>query len=670
MPNHHIHLHQRRQTDWSDLVDNVESVADNLNPFADATPTLQAKSPKTVFATVYTTLQPTFEGEVGGYTTVNGDGEDSTATAAAVVTTTQEQQTQATTTAKAQVATTAETSAQTAAHTSEAEETSVAKTTAIKGSTTDTLPESIASTSLQDATETSLALASSTSSASQTTHALANSASITDSSASATSTSSADSSDSGSSSAAKAGIAIGVLGGLLVVGLLIFFLFNKRKKQLERQQLDDDEKINGPSFGNVARAESVHTTRTSATAPRLSLRPASQFNPTFNERRSSKGAGAMLAAAAKGHGGQHQQMSPVREKGGSLWERPSTGNSTIHENPFGNDAERAYTPTGNELATAQNQPSNPFNSPEDSVGMAETTNSHSGAAGAAVAGAAAGAAATAILARKASTRQANAPPPMDFTQNGPPSPAGTEFSMNSVAPGQSPGPSKSAAAIAEAGGPAATGVHRVQLDFAPTMNDEMELRAGQLVRMLHEYDDGWALCIRLDRSRQGVVPRTCLSTRPVKPRPTGPGARTGPPVNPQGPPRGPPRGPAGPPGQRPMTPQGRPMTPQGGPMHARPESPMRPGTAGGRPQSPVGPMRPYSPAGGRPASPAQARPMSPGPRAQSPGPRSQSPSGMNRRHSPPGPSPMNPNNGAGPQPQQYRPAQGPVGRKPVPGQAY
>ncbi|CCU83195.1 SH3 domain containing protein [Blumeria hordei DH14] len=61
-------------------------------------------------------------------------------------------------------------------------------------------------------------------------------------------------------------------------------------------------------------------------------------------------------------------------------------------------------------------------------------------------------------------------------------------------------------------------VHRAQLDFAPSMDDELELIAGQLVRVLHEYDDGWAMCIRLDSSEQGVCPRTCLSTRPIKPR--------------------------------------------------------------------------------------------------------------------------------------------------------
>jgi hypothetical protein len=63
--------------------------------------------------------------------------------------------------------------------------------------------------------------------------------------------------------------------------------------------------------------------------------------------------------------------------------------------------------------------------------------------------------------------------------------------MTEVEPGQSPGPSNSAAAIAAAGGPAQSTVHRVQLDFKPTLDDEIELKAGQLVRMLHEYDDGW-----------------------------------------------------------------------------------------------------------------------------------------------------------------------------------
>ena len=78
-------------------------------------------------------------------------------------------------------------------------------------------------------------------------------------------------------------------------------------------------------------------------------------------------------------------------------------------------------------------------------------------------------------------------------------------------------------------------VHRVQLDFKPSMDDELELRTGTLVRLLHEYDDGWvslmpyslfqtiltrhqALCKSFDRSQQGVVPRSCLSKHALKPR--------------------------------------------------------------------------------------------------------------------------------------------------------
>ena len=41
------------------------------------------------------------------------------------------------------------------------------------------------------------------------------------------------------------------------------------------------------------------------------------------------------------------------------------------------------------------------------------------------------------------------------------------------------------------GPPGPNNVHRVQMDFSPSADDELELRAGALVRMLHEYDDGW-----------------------------------------------------------------------------------------------------------------------------------------------------------------------------------
>ena len=146
-----------------------------------------------------------------------------------------------------------------------------------------------------------------------------------------------------------------------------------------------------------------------------------------------------------------------------------------------------------------------------------------------------------------------------------------------------------------------------------------------------------ALCIRLDRSQQGVAPRTCLSARPVKPRPP-PGAR--------GPgPRGPPPGMMGPGNPRPSSPASGRDSPS--PTNRAPR-PVGPGSAGG-----------------------QQRPMSPGATIPTPGgkPRSNSASETHdRRNSPPGPSPMNPNTQRD-RAMSQSPPQSVLARKPVPGQA-
>ncbi|KAI5861938.1 hypothetical protein GGS23DRAFT_119894 [Durotheca rogersii] len=646
MPSHK-HLHRRQGgSGRDDLITGAQDVVNELTPLKE-TPTLagRAPAPETIFKTVYTTMSPTFEGQIGGYSTVGRTDEDPETAVAPTTTRGRLAQTTATEpkdTGRVSLAQVGETTS-----------------TAKKAEATKTeLPQSIVPTGTFDTEDHStLALAKSTpgvaalgtagletTEAAAATNAVGADAAATASTGPSSSTTAEAAAGVDTSGAAKAGIAIGVLGGILVVGLLIFFLFSKRRKQLEKQRLEDDEKVNG-QFG--ARPVSVQTT---ATAPQLSLRPVTEFMPVYSERRSSKGAAIALATSPA------SATTPTTAR--SPWERPATGQANNPENPFGNHAESAYTPTSTD------RPRNPFDAPENVVGVAQTTDvppksspvptaAVAGAVGAG-AGLAAGAAAGGALVRQASTRK-HAPAPLDLTVlAGPPSPAGTEFSVNSVSPGQSPGPSNSAAAIAAAGGPASSTVHRAQLDFNPTMDDEMGLRAGQLVRLLHEYDDGWALCIRLDRSQQGVVPRTCLSTRPVKPRPAGgpPGSRPGPPVVPNGQ-RGPRTPGPYPPGQRPMTPQG---------------GPPRPMTAGGRPQSPAT-MRPQSPATGRPMSPYRG-PMSPGPRPQSPGQGPQSPSTMGRRMTPPGPSPMNPNGGAPSQQPYQGPPQGPVGRKPVPGQAY
>lgn len=168
-----------------------------------------------------------------------------------------------------------------------------------------------------------------------------------------------------------------------------------------------------------------------------------------------------------------------------------------------------------------------------------------------------------------------------------------------------------------------------------------------------------ALCIRLERSQQGVAPRTCLSARPVKPRPP-PGGARGPPG-----PRGPPLGMMGPGQQRPQSP----ASGRGSP------NPHKPG------QTP----RPYNPVGN------QQRSMSPGPygggpqrpaKIPTPGSkrRSNSVSEVSSRgNSPLGPSGLNPNVQRVPMQLQavtspdqalsQSPPQSMMARKPVPGQA-
>ncbi|KAJ6782269.1 hypothetical protein PWT90_00592 [Aphanocladium album] len=558
----HLHHHHQKRDFWED----VGSIIDGLPESAsnDAGEKLQR---------VYKTMAPTFSGEIGGYST---QGQDSP------------QQTEQSVAPK--VNNNAEVINNGSNEVTSSEDPEPTATAA---------PNSITSPVEATSLGTTLAVADSTSTPAPThqTQQMTSSSSLPSPTASSVlAPSSKSSADEGTSAGAKAGIAFGVLGGVLLVALIVFMVFNRRKRQLQRQRLSDNEKLNGRAGSDgLARMPSHSDPR----APRISLRPVTQFLPNWNlDKNAPRGGTANNPAAA------------------NQWDRPGTSQSNHPNNPFGSGAERINAPGG------------PARDPWTANGPAVA------------AGAAAGAVGAAALTRKTSMRK-ESQRDVDLTVPGtldavPPSPAGTEFSVSSMPLGATNPPSQSAAAIAAAGGPPGSAVHRVQLDFKPTLEDEMELRAGDLVRLLHEYDDGWALCIRLDRSQQGVVPRTCLSTRPVKPRPPQGAPRPGPPINPQG---GFPRGPNQP--ARPMTPQGRPMTPQG----QRPPQAMGP--------RPGGAMSPGP------------RPQSPGPRYQGPpGGRPQSPNGMNARPmGAPGPSPMNP----APTPQS--PNQAPQ-RKPVPGQAY
>jgi hypothetical protein len=49
----------------------------------------------------------------------------------------------------------------------------------------------------------------------------------------------------------------------------------------------------------------------------------------------------------------------------------------------------------------------------------------------------------------------------------------------------------------------------VRCTFIPNLPDELSITTGELVQLLAEYDDGWALCKNASGD-QGMVPLECL----------------------------------------------------------------------------------------------------------------------------------------------------------------
>ncbi|KAI9812258.1 MAG: hypothetical protein M1832_000448 [Thelocarpon impressellum] len=684
---HHNHFHRRHAAARED------------QHMKDVAAPLEARNPQdAVVSVVFVTAAPTFNGPIAGFTTIapgprggqprpnsssqsnnqqqggsRKDDDNNNQSQQQQPSQQQQQQQQPTQTAQetrrpvSSVADPVSTES-TGSSSSSSSATSTASTSSSSGSSTPTTATTALSTPSSSSTLLSPSAASATASAEP-----------------------AQGAQPGMSGGAKAGIAFGVLlaVGALLALLLVFYRRKKAKQAAYAKTADEKSALadNGATFG-TARPVSSRSARTASTAPRLSLRPVTQFSPALNgEGRKSVG----NPLAMRGGAGANRGLSP---NAGA-----ANGPAVDPSNPFGIHAESS-SPAQPQMSSVGPGDSDGSRgpgpqgvvgaAPDGGAGAAAGVGAGAGVAAGAGAGAGAGlvaagaaGAAGAALGVTAAQRSNNSsadnlsrPVTPDAQQaRAPPSPTASEFSATSTQAG-----------AAAAGGPGAPGgpVHRVQLDFKPSMEDELELRAGQLVRMLHEYDDGWALCIRLDRSQQGVAPRTCLSTRPVKPR-----------MPPQGGPRGPPQGMRGPPGRGPPMgpPNGRPMSPAGGRQNPRPRP--NQGYPTGR-QSP-GPQgmpqqRPASPGmHSQPAYASPPAPLTPGGGRNSPGPwqggmapgggRSRSNSSSLQGNGPsrgqPGPSRMSPGPTAPHDvPATLRPATAQPGaeglrvaRKPAPGQA-
>lgn len=297
-----------------------------------------------------------------------------------------------------------------------------------------------------------------------------------------------ESASGGMSGGAKAGLAIGVLLAIGALAGLIFFCCRRRKNhRMEAYSRASDEKAGlgceGAAVG-LGRSASVQTSKTFATAPRLSLRPVTQFLPDIAAQRKS---GNNFAAAA----GPLRHNAPTSQESDA--EKAAVDNRPNDPaNPFGNHAEMSEkqsfrrnsenltNPFGNHAQTDRKltEPSaEPEVIPPAPLRIRMPTPDGKTVA------IAAGAAAVGVMAGE----ERNVPEPLNLSpnrtaspvMNGLPSPTASDFSITPVSPGTF------------ANGPPPSNVHRIQLDFKPSMDDELELRAGQLVRLLHEYDDGW-----------------------------------------------------------------------------------------------------------------------------------------------------------------------------------
>lgn len=254
-----------------------------------------------------------------------------------------------------------------------------------------------------------------------------------------------DETSSGMSGGAKAGLAIGIILAIALAAGLLFFCYRRRKNQnVGHEELLDEKRTS--FFGNHDAANnnnrlsdasdrvapSLRSTRTASTAPRLSLRPVTQFM------------GLGLAGDRKSSANQldHASEAQMSEKA-SVWER-RPANAT--EDPFRDGA------AVNEKAV------NPFDEPEADAPKPLSVKSGTSSHG------------------QKSSWEGSEPPTPKSLSFGTAAAVPVTAVNGSAVPPVPRGPNN---------------VHRVQLDFKPSMDDELELRSGQLVRMLHEYDDGW-----------------------------------------------------------------------------------------------------------------------------------------------------------------------------------
>jgi hypothetical protein len=435
---------------------------------------------------VYKTLEPDFLGDVGGYIT-GGKHETATEPTAGVgppvsaPTRTREQTTETQATDKA--TTTTEKVEPTATKHTEAHTThgTVAETTEITKITQAEPTGKQTSTTTNEKelpiTTTSFVTSASPTETSQDVNnliAATSTGSASDSAASASSTALGNTTSEGMTGGAKAGVAIGAIFGVGLIAALIFFFVRKKKRSQEGYQ-------NEKTFGDEGLPEGFAASfpppppskpQTPVHAPQLNVRPVTQFAPDLS------GTGAMNPTTV-GAAGAAAGSAAVAS-------RNLTGESPPPTPPMADSSPNPFS-----------DPVNPFNPPSAPVTQNPSTIAErgTGPSGSAVAGAAVGAAVMGAAAgAAASSRDSNASDDYQSAQSRGHSPSSSTHSSGN--PAYAAGAAGAAGGMA-AGPPPPNNVYRVQMDFNPSMEDELGLRSGALVRLIHEYDDGWVCIYKL-----------------------------------------------------------------------------------------------------------------------------------------------------------------------------
>ncbi|ELR03897.1 hypothetical protein VC83_01939 [Pseudogymnoascus destructans] len=601
---HHRHLHGAR--DFRDFFDDLGNAVGLGN---------QATAAKREGSTryVYVTQSPTFTDPIAGYSTSLPGGGDPTPTTPVLLDSPTPKPTPKST-----------------AHTK-------ASTTAQKPKTTPTptslsgLPESIVPSSTVN-TNSVVLIASQTEATSETP--------TPTSSPSSTPSVIPSTAPSGMTGGAKAGLAIGIIVVIASILSLIFFCLRRRKKAEERERMDDEKFTNVPPPSAAAAAggpASMRGLKRLSTAPRLDVRPTTAF---FMPNRASQvqnpnAAGSGIQMTSQNRGMEQNRANPFGNHAESI-DPVNAGGPSVVDGVSAAGVVAGAAPVRSTSRGAQNKYNGNKNAQSPFSDAARTDGN----------------------------RATNTSQQMHNTGVMPQPLAGV-IEESSSGPASPVSPAAAAAVVGAGGAASNANLYRVHLDFSPSMPDELKVRAGEIVKLLKEFDDGWCMCIKEDGSSEGVLPRTCISNSPIAAR-RSPSNKSNKPVpgpfqNDQR--RHSPTGSNAPlypsyQNQGPIQNQQQQQGPNQGMNQNRAGPPMNGNGRGPQYRPQQGPNGQGRPQQGRPQGPNQGgRPMSPAMSANgrnSPGPGNYGPGPQYRPQQ--GPGPMSPGMNRGP-PQQSQQAQ-------------